>query len=43
VTLGRKLGDAQELTGSPLQPGERLVLAPAERLAAGASVVVSGK
>lgn len=43
VTLGRKLGDAQELIGSPLQPGERLVLAPAERLAAGASVVVSGK
>ncbi|MCM8580188.1 efflux RND transporter periplasmic adaptor subunit, partial [Accumulibacter sp.] len=42
VTLGRKLGDAQELTGSPLQPGERLVLAPPERLAAGAQVVVSG-
>ncbi len=42
VTLGRKLGDAQELTGSPLQPGERLVLAPPERLAAGTQVAISG-
>ncbi|HNG16063.1 efflux RND transporter periplasmic adaptor subunit, partial [Accumulibacter sp.] len=42
VTLGRKLGDAQEVTGTALRPGELLVLAPSERLAAGARVAVSG-
>lgn len=43
VTPGRMLGDALELTGAPLQPGDRLVLSPPERLVAGARVAVSGK
>ena len=43
VTLGRKIGDLQELTGSALKSGDRLVLSPAEALKAGAQVVVAGK
>jgi HlyD family secretion protein len=43
VTPGRSLGDALELRGSPLKPGDRLVLAPAEQLKGGARVVVAGK
>ena len=43
VTLGRKIGDLQELTGSTLKSGDRLVLSPAEALKAGAQVVVAGK
>ena len=43
VTLGRKIGDLQELTGSPLKSGDRLVLSPPEGLKAGAQVVVAGK
>ena len=43
VTLGRKIGDLQELTGSALKSGDRLVLGPAEALKAGAQVVVAGK
>ena len=43
VTLGRKIGDLQELTGSALKSGDRLVLSPAEGLKGGAQVVVAGK
>ena len=43
VTLGRKIGDLQELTGSTLKSGDRLVLSPAEALKPGAQVVVAGK
>ena len=43
VTLGRKLGDLQELTGSPLKSGDKLVLSPAESLRSGNKVSVSGK
>ena len=43
VTLGRKIGDLQELTGSALKSGDRLVLSPADALKAGAQVVVAGK
>jgi hypothetical protein len=35
VTRGRTLGDALEVTGSALKPGDRLVLAPPETLAGG--------
>jgi HlyD family secretion protein len=42
VTRGRTLGDALEVTGGALKPGDRLVLAPPEKLAAGARVSVSG-
>ena len=43
VTLGRKIGDLQELTGSALKSGERVVLSPADALKAGAPVVVTAK
>ena len=43
VTLGRKIGDLQEVTGSSLKSGERLVLSPAQGLTAGARVVVTAK
>ena len=43
VTAGRKIGDLQELTGGTLKSGERLVLNPDDKLAAGARVTVSGK
>jgi HlyD family secretion protein len=43
VTPGRTLGDALELTGSALKPGDRLVMAPPDKLAAGVAVSVSGK
>jgi HlyD family secretion protein len=41
VTLGRKIGDLQEVTGSALKAGERVVLYPADTLKAGALVVVA--
>jgi HlyD family secretion protein len=43
VTLGRRIGDLQEVTGSTLKSGERVVLAPAESLKAGAQVAVVSK
>ena len=43
VTLGRKIGDLQELTGSALKSGERVVLNPADALKAGAKVAVTAK
>ena len=43
VTVGRKIGDLQELTGGTLKSGERLVLNPGDTLAAGAKVTVTGK
>ena len=43
VTTGRKIGDLQELTGGTLKAGERLVLSPGDKLAAGAKVTVSAK
>ncbi len=43
VTLGRKIGDLQEVTGSTLKSGERVVLAPDDKLAAGALVTVAAK
>jgi len=43
VTLGRKIGDLQEVTGSTLKAGERVVLAPGDKLAAGALVTVTAK
>jgi multidrug efflux pump subunit AcrA (membrane-fusion protein) len=43
VTPGRTLGDTLELTGAALQPGDRLVLSPPGKLAAGARIAVTGK
>lgn len=43
VTLGRKIGDLQEVTGSNLRSAERVVLAPGDKLAAGALVTVTAK
>ncbi|MFY7975168.1 MAG: efflux RND transporter periplasmic adaptor subunit [Rubrivivax sp.] len=43
VTPGRTLGDALEIPGASLKPGERLVLAPPPQLAAGARVAVAGR
>ena len=43
VTLGRKIGDAQELTVAALKSGERVVLSPADKLRAGDRVTVAGK
>jgi multidrug efflux pump subunit AcrA (membrane-fusion protein) len=43
VTTGRTLGDALEITGQALKPGDRLVLSPPPSLADGARVVVAGK
>ncbi len=41
VTLGRKIGDVQEVLGGGLKSGERVVLSPVAALKAGALVVVS--
>ena len=43
VTLGRPIGDLQEVTGGTLKSGERVVLAPDAKLAAGALVTVTAK
>ena len=43
VTPGRTLGDALELTGATLKPGDRLVLSPPDPLTAGARVAVTGR
>jgi hypothetical protein len=43
VTLGRKIGDLQEVSGEGLKSGQRVVLNPVETLKAGAKVVVSAK
>lgn len=43
VTPGRTLGDALEVTGGTLKPGDRLVLSPPDKLAPGVTVSVSGK
>jgi HlyD family secretion protein len=43
VTPGRTLGDALEVSGGALKPGDRLVLSPPAQLAAGTKVAVSGK
>ncbi len=43
VTLGRKIGDLQEVGGEGLKSGQRVVLNPVETLKAGAKVVVSAK
>jgi multidrug efflux pump subunit AcrA (membrane-fusion protein) len=43
VTAGRTLGDAVEITGSTLKPGDRLVLSPGDQLAGGTKVTVAGK
>lgn len=43
VTPGRTLGDALEVTGTALKPGDKLVLAPSDKLKAGDKVTVSGK
>ena len=40
VTPGRKIGDAQEVTGSTLKSGDKLVLSPGDKLGAGAKVAV---
>ena len=43
VTPGRTLGDALEITGSALKPGDKLVLSPSDKLRDGDKVTVSGK
>jgi len=43
VTLGRQIGDLQEVTGGTLKSGERVVLAPGDKLATGALVTVTAK
>ena len=43
VTPGRTLGDALEITGTALKPGDKLVLSPSDKLQAGDKVTVSGK
>jgi RND family efflux transporter MFP subunit len=43
IVPGRTLGDALEVTGSALKPGDRLVLSPDAKLQAGASVTVAGR
>jgi multidrug efflux pump subunit AcrA (membrane-fusion protein) len=43
VQPGRALGDVVEIAGTALKPGDRLVLAPDARLAAGTRVTVAGK
>lgn len=42
VTLGRKIGDSIEVQGA-LKSGDKLVLAPTEKLKAGSKVVVASK
>jgi len=41
VTVGRTLGDVVEIAPGTLKPGERVVLAPADTLAAGTRVTVA--
>ncbi|MFZ2991127.1 efflux RND transporter periplasmic adaptor subunit [Ideonella sp.] len=41
VSLGRTLGEVVEVTGGTLKSGERLVLSPTDKLAAGAKVSVA--
>ena len=43
ITPGRTLGDALEVPGSALKPGDRLVLSPGDKLQGGARVTVAGK
>ena len=43
VTPGRTLGDALEISAGAIKPGEKLVLGPDAKLAAGAKVSVAGK
>jgi RND family efflux transporter MFP subunit len=43
VRPGRTLGDVVEVPGGALKAGERLVLAPGDKLAAGTKVTVAGK
>lgn len=43
VTPGRLLGDAQEVAPGALQRGDRIVLAPGDKLEAGAAVTVAPK
>ena len=43
VTPGRLLGDALEITGGALKPGDKLVLSPEAKLGAGSKVTVAGK
>ena len=43
VKPGRALGDALEITGGALKPGDKLVLSPGEKLRSGDKVTVSGK
>ena len=43
VTPGRALGDALEITGGALKPGDKLVLSPGEKIRSGDKVTVSGK
>ena len=40
LTIGRTLGDALEVMGGSLKPGDKLVLAPGDKLAAGTKVTV---
>jgi RND family efflux transporter MFP subunit len=42
VRLGRKIGDSQEITGG-LKSGDKLVLSPSPKLAAGAKIAVATK
>ena len=43
VSIGRTLGDALEVTGGALQPGEKLVLSPGDKLVTGTKVALAGK
>jgi RND family efflux transporter MFP subunit len=43
ATPGRTLGDALEVTGGGLKPGERLVLSPPPGLTAGTKIRIAGK
>ena len=43
VKPGRTLGDAVEISGSALEPGDKLVLSPDDALRGGSRVTVSGK
>ena len=43
VVPGRTLGDALEIAGSQLKPGDKLVLSPGDKLRGGDKVTVSGK
>ena len=43
VVPGRTLGDALEITGAVLKPGDKLVLSPGDKLRGGDKITVSGK